>query len=247
MMDVGTVDRKSPQKLYCQLLEILKDPIERGEWKVGMQIPTEERICERYGVSKTTVRSAIEELVALGYLKKLQGVGTFVRRLIPDDSIRMAIHMNTERMEFSAVHRYHVIEYGTSRPEVEIADYLQLQPGESCSRLVRVLLLDGTPLAMECLFVPSCLCVGDLGERGTAIPLTSCVEGLCALKIQRLREKTDLRCVGEQEAALLRIPPLAPALRIRQFFYRTGDQPVGFAATMRRIDRFGRILEFERL
>jgi len=249
-MDVGTVDRRSPQKLYCQLLEILKDPIERGEWKVGMQIPTEEQICGRYGVSKTTVRSAIEELVALGYLKKLQGVGTFVRRLIPDDSIRMAIHMNTERMEFSAVHNHHVVENGTVRPEVEIADYLQLQPGESCSHLVRVLLLDGMPLAVERLFVPSGLCVGDLGdlgERGAAIPLTACVEGLCASKIQRLREKTDVRSAGEQEAALLRIPEHAPVLRIRQFFYRTGDQPVGFASTMRRIDRFGRVLEFERL
>ena len=246
-MDVGAVDRKNPQKLYCQLLDILKDPIERGEWKVGMQIPTEEQICGRYGVSKTTVRSAIEELVALGYLKKLQGIGTFVRRLILDDSIRMAIHLNTERMEFSAVHRYHVIGNGTVRPEVEISDYLQLQPGESCSHLLRVLLLDGQPLAVESLFVPSALCVADLGERGMAIPLTSCVEGICALKIQRLREKTDMRCAGELEAALLRIPPLAPALRIRQFFYRTGDQPVGFASTMRRIDRFGRILEFERL
>lgn len=247
MMDVSTVDRKSPQKLYCQLLEILKDPIERGEWKVGMQIPTEEQICGRYGVSKTTVRSAIEELVALGYLKKLQGVGTFVRRLIPDDSIRMAIHLNMECMEFSAVHRYHVIENGTIRTEVEIADYLQLQPGESCLHLVRVLLLDGLPLAVESLFVPAALCVAGLGERGAAIPLTSCVERICALKIQRLREKTDMRCVGELEAALLRIAPLDPALRIRQFFYHTGDQPVGFASTIRRIDTFGRILEFERL
>lgn len=247
MTDLSALDRKSPQKLYCQLLEILKDPIERGEWKVGMQIPTEEKICGRYGISKTTVRSAIEELVALGYLKRLQGIGTFVRRLIPDDSIRMAIHMNTERMEFSAVHRYQLIESGTILPEVEIADYLQLQPGVSCLHLVRVLLLDGLPLALESLFVPSGLCVTDLGERGTAIPLTACVEGLCALKIQRLREKTDMRCVGEQEAVLLRIPSLAPALRIRQFFYRSGDHPVGFASTIRRIDRFGRVLEFERL
>lgn len=247
MMDVSAVDRKSPQKLYCQLLEILRDPIERGEWKVGMQIPTEEQICGRYGVSKTTVRSAIEELVALGYLKKLQGIGTFVRRLIPDDSIRMAIHLNTERMEFSATHHYHVIENGTEAPEVEITDYLNLSPGESCRRFTRVQDLDGVPLALENLYVPSRMCVDDLGERGTRGPLTSCVEGLCALKIQRLREKTDMRCVSAQEAALLRIPPLAPALRIRQFFYRTGDQPVGFASTMRRIDRFGRILEFERL
>lgn len=246
-MDASAVDRARPQKLYCQLLAILREPIERGEWTVGMQIPTEEQLCERYRVSKTTVRSAIEELVALGYLRKIQGKGTFVRRLIPEESIRMTIYLNAERMEFTAAHRSHVIGSGTVQPEVEIADYLNLGPGEPCWHLARVLVLDGLPLALERLYIPMRLCVGDLGEREAVVPLTSCIEGRCALKIQRLREKSDLPDAGEQEAGLLRIPAHAPALRIRQFFYGPGNQPVGFASTLRRIDRFGRILEFERL
>lgn len=246
-MNIGSVDRKSPQKLYCQLLAILRGPIERGEWKDGLQIPTEGQLCSQYQISKATVRVAIEELVALGYLKKIQGKGTFVRRKIPEECIRMAIHLNAERMEFSAVQRYHVIESGAIQPEIEIADYLNLNSGDPCRYLARVLVLDGIPLSLENLYVPSRLCVGELGERGTVAPLTSCVEGCCAMKIQRLREKTEMIRADEQEAALLLIPPLAPALRIRQFFYRSGDQPVGFASTIRRIDRFGRILEFERL
>lgn len=246
-MTIGTVDRARPQKLYYQLLEILKDPIERGEWKVGMQIPTEEQICSQYRVSKATVRSAIEELVALGYLKKLQGIGTFVRRLIPDDSIRMAIHLNTERMEYSAVQRYRVIEGRKVQPGVEIGDYLNLGAAEDCWHLARVLALDDMPLELEDLYIPSRLCVGDLGQRGATVPLSSCVEARCSVKICRLREKTDICSAGEQEAALLRIPSRTPALRIRQFFYRAGDQAVAFASTIRRIDRFGRVLEFERL
>lgn len=246
-MDASAVDRKSPQKLYCQLLEILREPIERGEWKVGVRIPTEEQLCGRYRVSKTTVRSAIEELVALGYLKKLQGKGTFVKRAVPEDSFRMAIHMNAERVEFSAVHRYHELENGTCRPEVEIADYLHLDPAETSWHFARVLVLGGLPLAVEKLYVPSRLCVGDLDGRGIMLPLTSCVEGRCAQKIRRLREKTDMLEACGQDAAFLRIPPQSPAMRIRQFFYRTGDQPLGFASTIRRIDTFGRVLEFERL
>lgn len=246
-MDVSGIDRKRPQKLYCQLLDILRDPIERGEWKVGSQIPTEEQLCVRYRVSKTTVRSAIEELVALGYLTRLAGKGTFVRRIIPEESIRMALYLNAERMEFNAVQHYHVLECETVRPDLEVADYLRLNPGETCWHLARILILGDLPLALEKLYVPSRLCVGDPGEPRTAVPLSSYVESRCALKIQRLREKTDLPCAREQEAALLRIRPRAPALRIRQFFYRPGDQPVGFASTIRRIDRYERILEFERL
>lgn len=246
-MNISTVDRTSTRKLKCQLLQILREPIERGEWQVGLQIPTEEQLCGQYHVSKATVRAAIAELVASGHLKKNQGKGTFVRRMIPEECIRMAIHLNAERMEFSAVQRYHVIGSGTVQPEVEIADYLNLKQGETCWFLARILVLDGIPLALENVYLPSRLCIGDLGERGTVAPLTSCVEGRCALKIQRLREKTEMICTGAQEASFLRIPPQTPAMRIRQFFYRAGDQPVGFASTMRRIDRFGRILEFERL
>jgi GntR family transcriptional regulator len=246
-MNISVVDRTSSQKLKCQILTILREPIERGEWKVDMQIPTEEQLCERYGVSKTTVRSAIEELVALGYLSKLQGKGTFVRKAIPENGIRMAIHLNAERMEFSAVQRYHELENGMCKPEVEIADYLRLDSGEFCWHFARILVLDGLPLALEKLYVPARLCVTDLGVAANMLPLTSCVEGRCALKIQRLREKTDLPGADEQDVAFLRISPRVPVLRIRQFFYGTGGLPVGFASTMRRIDRFGRILEFERL
>lgn len=246
-MNEVAVDRNSPRKLYCQLLEILKQPIERGEWKAGAQIPTEAQLCGRYRVSKTTVRSAIEELVALGHLNKVQGKGTFVRRTIPEESIRMAICLNAERLEFSAAHRYEAVSEATSQPETLIADYLNLAPEETCWNLARVLLLDGAPLAMEHLYIPSRLCVGDLGRRSAVLPLTSCLEQRCALKIQRLREKTDIRYAGAREAALLNIPPRSPVMRIRQFFYRPGDQPAGFASTIRRIDRFGRILEFERL
>jgi GntR family transcriptional regulator len=246
-MNVGTVDRGNPQKLKSQLLEILREPIERGEWKVGAQIPTEEQLCERYRVSKTTVRSAIEELVALGHLSKLQGKGTFVRKAIPENSFRMAILVNAERTEFCAVHRYHELENGICRPEVEVADYLHLDPGEPCWHIARILVLHGLPLAVEKLYLPARLCVNDLGVEGTMLPLTSCVEGRCAQKIQRMREKTDLPGAGEQDAAFLRISPRIPVLRIRQFFYGSGDRPIGFSSTMRRIDTFGRVLEFERL
>ena len=54
-MHVNSIDRTNPQKLYFQLLEILKGQIEQDTWKVGSQIPTEDQLCGRYNVSKATV------------------------------------------------------------------------------------------------------------------------------------------------------------------------------------------------
>lgn len=246
-MNAGVVDRDRPQKLYRQLLDILRAPIERGEWQVGTRIPTEEQLCGKYRVSKTTVRTAIEELTTLGYVDRVQGKGTFVKRRIPEGSLRMAIHLDAERMEFAAKQRYQVIEDAAVPPDAEITDYLGLDPEAPCWHLLRLHLLDVMPLALEDLYVPLRLCVRSLGGQETAALPAWCIEGRCALKIQRLREKTDLRWADEQEGRLLGVSPGTPLLRIRQFFYQAGDRPLGFATTLRRIDSLGRVLEFERL
>src|SRR5512138_1788977 len=79
------IDRDNPQKLYLQLHAILKGRIERGEWPVESQIPTEEELCRLFDVSKATVRIAVAELVREGYLRRRQGKGTFVcKRVIPE-------------------------------------------------------------------------------------------------------------------------------------------------------------------
>ncbi|HEY5998190.1 MAG TPA: GntR family transcriptional regulator [bacterium] len=246
-MNVSTVDRRRPDKLYAQLLQILRRPIERGEWKDGERIPTEDDLCVRYGVSKTTVRSAIEELVAMGYLQKVQGKGTFVRRRIPEECIRMAIHLNAERMEFSVAPRYQVLERATVPPPADVADHLSLGAADECWHLARLAVLHGLPLALERLYVPCRASVRDVGERGATAPLSACVEARCAARIQRLREKTDLRVPVERDAALLGISPGVPALRIRHFFYLGAERPVACAETLRCLDRCDRILEFERL
>jgi GntR family transcriptional regulator len=79
------IDRDNPQKLYLQLHTILKGKMERGEWGVESQIPTEEELCRLFDVSKATVRIAVAELVREGYLRRQQGKGTFVcKRVIPE-------------------------------------------------------------------------------------------------------------------------------------------------------------------
>ncbi len=89
MLTEKTVDRESQQKLYVQMFSIIKEKIEQREWPVGSQIPTEDELCRTYDVSKATVRMAIADLVRSGYLKKLQGKGTFVMHAMPDLGITM--------------------------------------------------------------------------------------------------------------------------------------------------------------
>lgn len=64
--------------LYCQLADSIEEKINEGIWKKGTQIPSERELSTLYGMSRITVRNAIDELVRQGKLEKIQGKGTFV-------------------------------------------------------------------------------------------------------------------------------------------------------------------------
>ena len=67
--------RKQP--LYDQLVDILTEKIDH-EYHAGDMIPSERELSERYGLSRTTVRLALQELERLGLVVRQHGRGTFV-------------------------------------------------------------------------------------------------------------------------------------------------------------------------
>ena len=70
------LDRTSPVPLYYQVATRLQELIERGELAVGSKLPNEVDLAERLGVSRPTMRHAINYLVERGMLFRKRGVGT---------------------------------------------------------------------------------------------------------------------------------------------------------------------------
>lgn len=70
-------DQSTP--LYRQLAEVLGRQIEEGKIKPEQVIPSERSLCEKYRVSRITVRQAIAELITEGLIYKKQGKGTYVQ------------------------------------------------------------------------------------------------------------------------------------------------------------------------
>lgn len=68
----------SGRSLYKQIKEAIKDQIAKGEMKDGDRVPSERELCAIFGVSRITVRQAINEAVQEGFLYTLQGKGTFI-------------------------------------------------------------------------------------------------------------------------------------------------------------------------
>lgn len=72
------VNSSSSVPLYDQLAGDIREKIRTKVYAPGDQIPTEKVLCEKYGISRITVRRALDELVNDGYLERRQGKGTYV-------------------------------------------------------------------------------------------------------------------------------------------------------------------------
>lgn len=64
---------------YCQLKDQIKDQIIKGKLKEGVRLPSESQLCSFLGLSRNTVRQAVNELVSQGLVYREQGKGTFVQ------------------------------------------------------------------------------------------------------------------------------------------------------------------------
>lgn len=77
----------SKEPKYRQVEESIRQMIQLGSLKVGDQIPTEEELCEKFGFSRMTVNKALSNLSASGYIERVPGRGSFVRRHHVDKSL----------------------------------------------------------------------------------------------------------------------------------------------------------------
>lgn len=79
-----SIHKDTPKSFYEQVKQKIFKQIASGEYKANEKIPSEMELCKRYAVSRTTVRKALDELVAEGILIRSPGRGTFVTSKGPE-------------------------------------------------------------------------------------------------------------------------------------------------------------------
>lgn len=135
--------------LYQQLADIIRNSIVSGELKFGDKIPTEVELSEKYNVSRITVRTAISELVELGFLVKKQGKGTFVSRPKVQRKIE---HLSsfTAACEASGLKvTNEIIKREVVEPELDDKKDLELDDDDKVIYIQRLRYTGGEPLMLE--------------------------------------------------------------------------------------------------
>lgn len=135
------------EPIYIKIEKYLKDLIDSGEIKQGELLPSENKLCEKFNVTRMTVRSAFNNLVKEGYISRKRGIGSIVLVNRISDNIG-TVESYTKEMVNKG---YSIITKLISLTIVEadniIKDKLNLDLGENVWEVKRVRYADGCPVS----------------------------------------------------------------------------------------------------
>ena len=243
---ITQIDRESPQKLYLQLYGIMRGRIERGEWAVESQIPTEEELCRIFDVSKATVRIAVAELVREGFLRRHQGKGTFVCKRVIPEGLSMLTSFKENMLEAGVDFETRVLAQTVLMLTDDLELKLDVAEDKHIIYLKRVRLVGGEPVLLQESYLPHAVCPALLAEEleGQQSVL-ELLERRCGVRVTRVRDYIEVVALAAEEAAVLGLPPGSPALLLEQYFY-AGETQVMYTRSVKRPERFRFFIELER-
>jgi GntR family transcriptional regulator len=233
------IDPASPIPLYYQLQELLQAKIEAQQLKSQDRLPAERDIASHLGVSRMTVRQALDRLEDDGLLVRRRGDGTFVARPKVIGDLQ---RLRTISMEAAAQGRRsesRMLEMTTTRPTPPLRRSLGVDDEpDAVIRLRRVRSMDGEALSLETSWLPTSLCRPLLDADLSTGSLNQALADLCHLRLAKGDEQLTATVVDEYEADLLGIPARSPAFLVARTTWDDEGRPVEFVKSVLRGDRF---------
>ena len=113
MHNIENIKTKS---LRSQIYSTLKEQLTRGAWKEGEKLPSEQEFCNLFGVSRVTVRAALQQLEILGLIETKHGGGTFVRNfsiISTVDTLHPLIQLPKNQDLITVMEYRKIVEKGT--------------------------------------------------------------------------------------------------------------------------------------
>ena len=258
-MNPMPLNTSSGVPLYRQIVVILSNRINAGVLQPGDVISGEAAVCSEFGVSRITAQRALNELAAMGRVKRERGKGTYVlpfeRTISPLTASIDGLLENVGQMGRATTVQVLECRYLPATPEV--AEMMELQEGSRVQRAVRVRFLAGAAMSYLVTIVPEDIGLQIEGKDLSQTPLLLLLEE-AGIPVAAATQTISATVADAEVAHALLVPAGSPLIEVNRLVRDENDRPIEmirvlyrpelyrFEVSMRRVtDDVGRTWESE--
>lgn len=219
------MDRSSPIPLYFQVARHIEAQIESGGIPNGAVFENEIRLAEQFGLSRPTMRRAMQHLVDKGLIVRRRGIGTRVVQ----PKVRRPLELTSlydDLTESGQSPTTSVIELGHVEADEPVAAALAVAEGTEVIRAVRLRSASGNPIAKLTNYLP--LLVGDLSPEDLERTGLYNLMRTRAIRLHSATQVVGARNATASEARLLGEPSRAAVLTMQRTSYDDHGIPVEY-------------------
>jgi GntR family transcriptional regulator len=237
---------EAPLPLYARLRDSLRARILEGKLKPHDKLPSESELTEQHGVSRITVRQALNDLQKEGLIVKLHGKGAFVSHPRAAQNLnRLQGLSEALSLQGQAVHSKRLSLKKMAAP-AEVARQLGLASASEVYQLMTLRYLNREPLSVNCSYLPL-----EMGERLAKADISNrdlidVFEHEFGLKVEQAQLEISARRVSTRDARWLKLEAGEPVLQVERLLCAENAQPLQTETAVYRADSFSYKLDLRR-
>ncbi len=229
------INKNSPIPVYYQLKNIILQKIENGEFTAENPIHSERELSETLGISRMTVRQALNQLVSEGVLYREKGKGTFVSKSRIQQR-NISSFSDTVRSK-GMVPSTKILNFAKTGVNAEVAASLGIEAGELVYNIKRLRLADAAPIAIEEVFLPEKYCHG-LDQYDLTESLYSIMKKEYSYSIHYVDNMIEAVKPSKEDRVLLDIGTSVPVLGVTGVVYTSSDMKLWYEKSLYRSDMY---------
>lgn len=242
-----TLNKNIPIPLYYQLKTLLLEYIKDHHGDSEAPIPTEVEISEHFGISRPTVRQAINELVVEGYLYRIKAKGTYVSRpKISQDFLHVLDSFNNEMRKKGLTPSTKILQKEVVKCDEKVARTLKLSQGSDVIKLTRLRFANNEPIVFVITYVPYVVCPGIMIHDLETESMYEIIEKESGQLISNATRSLESIIAGEFEAKLLDIDKGSPVQFFESIVYLEDGTAIEYSLAKYRSDRSKFTFELKR-
>ncbi|WP_197027651.1 GntR family transcriptional regulator [Prevotella sp. 10(H)] len=239
-----SINHNSPVPLYAQIEEQLRNIIKLPEYKNGKRLPNEVDLARQLGISRNTLRQAINKLVFEGLLTRKKGVGTVVEKTSISSKAKNWLSFSQEMKALGITPTNYELHICWEKPTEDICIFFDINENTNVLRLDR---LRGNPeypfVFFRSFFNPR---IGLTGNEDFSRPLYDILEKDYNSIAKISKEEISALSADKFLAEKLKVKVGDPILKRKRFVLDPGGRALEWNVGYYRADSFTYTLEFER-